>query len=337
MPDFPRAAVAARPDAPDAAANAGAPATFVAFVAITRPLNCLLAATGAGIGAAWAAQWADVALAQGVLATAAVACVTAFGNVLNDLGDVAVDRVAHPKRPLVSGALGSSAVRWFAGGLLAAGLGCAAALGWTSTVAALAVILLLLGYEAWWKAKPLAGNTIVALLTACVFPFGALAGGLGALQWRVAHTPSGPNPVWILTAMAALASLAREVAKDVEDREADKGYRRTIALWRPQAIRPWVVVPSSVAAALGMALLPALLDMAGQGGALATPRGGIIWLRTGLWGLVSGVLLLAGVAAIVAGALTRLAQAGRLQRLLKTGMACALAACALAGAIALPR
>src|SRR5579863_4022601 len=56
------------------------------------------------------------------LAAASSAMVTAGGNVLNDVLDVEGDRVNHPYRPLVTGAISLRAARPLAAGLLVASL-----------------------------------------------------------------------------------------------------------------------------------------------------------------------------------------------------------------------
>ena len=73
-----------------------------ARVAIVRPANLVMACCAVTLGA-WLAG-ADVAR-DVLLLLVAVAAATAFGNVVNDIRDIESDRVSHPDRPLVLGAL----------------------------------------------------------------------------------------------------------------------------------------------------------------------------------------------------------------------------------------
>src|SRR5581483_6058284 len=140
----------------------------------------------------------------------------AAGNLRNDLVDVEVDRVAHPDRPLVEGYVPRLAAQVASIALYAVALGAAALVSWSALALVVAAVPLMEGYERRWKARGLPGNLVIGLLTAAPF----LVGGVAARN---------PQPI-ILTvaALAALATLAREILKDVEDRDADAGHRRTL-------------------------------------------------------------------------------------------------------------
>jgi geranylgeranylglycerol-phosphate geranylgeranyltransferase len=150
--------------------------------------------------------WATV-----LLAGASAAMVTAGGNVLNDVGDREGDRVNHPDRPLVTGAVSLAGARrlWIA---LFVGAAIAAApivliAPWVAVILAAAIAALLL-YEFRWKALGLAGNLLVAFLTAMVFLYGGAAVGAPVLLVPFAL-------------MAFGATLSREVIKDMEDAAGD--------------------------------------------------------------------------------------------------------------------
>lgn len=150
-----------------------------------------------------------------VLAAASAGLVTAGGNVLNDLGDLEGDRVNHPERPLVTGEISTRSARRLTAGLFVAGAALAAPVAWAQPAVAvlLAVAVAgLVGYELRFKARGLVGNVTVGGLTAMVFLYGGAAVG-------------APLTVAPFAAMAFLATLSREVIKDMEDVRGD--VRRT--------------------------------------------------------------------------------------------------------------
>jgi geranylgeranylglycerol-phosphate geranylgeranyltransferase len=170
-----------------------------------------LAAHGAGF------PGSSVFWGTAVLAGVSTGCVTAGGNVLNDLGDQESDRINHPDRPLVTGAVSRVAARWLTVGLLVVSLLVVVPIlpvaPLVGVIWAGAVGCLLL-YEFRYKAEGLAGNVLIGLLTAGVFLYGGAAVG---------------NVVVLapFALMAFFATLSREVIKDMEDAEGDVG-RRTL-------------------------------------------------------------------------------------------------------------
>lgn len=190
----------------------------LAMVLVAVALGALLA------NPAWNAELGrDVSLAF-----VAALSITAFGNILNDVRDVAVDRAAHPTRPLVTGAVSVRAATRLAYALLAVGL-VASAFAWPQPLLAIAAAnaAVLIAYEWRLKAWPLVGNIAVAYLVASTFLFGALA--VGAV----------PPLAWLLAGLAFFSNLGRELAKDIEDADADAATRRTAATaWgKPAAAR----------------------------------------------------------------------------------------------------
>lgn len=166
-----------------------------------------LVARGTGISVPGSIGWALV------LAGLSTAFVTAGGNVLNDLLDLEGDRTNHPDRPLVSGEISvrtarALAVVLFLFGILAA-VPVALQQPLVGVILAVAVAALL-GYELRFKQAGLVGNIVVAFLTGMVFLYGGAAAGDAILLAPFA-------------AMAFLATLSREVIKDMEDLAGDVG------------------------------------------------------------------------------------------------------------------
>lgn len=145
------------------------------------------------------------------LAAASTALVTAGGNVLNDLEDIEGDRVNHPERPLVTGAISVPTARIIAIGLFVAGIEAALPVILAEPLVGIILAIALaamLSYEFRLKAAGLGGNLLVAALTGLVFLYGGAVGGNALVLAPFA-------------AMAFLATLSREVIKDMEDVEGD--------------------------------------------------------------------------------------------------------------------
>jgi geranylgeranylglycerol-phosphate geranylgeranyltransferase len=174
-----------------------------------------LVARGSGVFAP-AGFWVAV-----LLAALSAALVTAGGNVLNDVLDREGDRRNHPDRPLVTGEVSVRTARSLATGLFVVGALAAAPVAVAEPLVAviLAVaVAALLGYEFRLKARGFVGNLVVGLLTGMVFLYGAAAAGAAILLVPFAL-------------MAFLATLSREVIKDMEDVSGDVG-RRTLPMTR---------------------------------------------------------------------------------------------------------
>jgi len=203
-----------------------------------------LAAAAVGIGAS-RTVWGLLALAA-----TSTALVTAAGNVLNDLGDVEGDRKNHPERPLVTGEVTIPGARRLTMALFLGGIVVAIPVSlvhpWVGVILAVAVAGLL-AYELRWKARGLVGNLTVAGLTAMVFLYGGAAAGR-------------PEVVFPFAAMAFLATLSREVIKDMEDVAGDIA-RSTVPKVHGMAAAS-VLARASVGAAIALSLTPFLWYLA---------------------------------------------------------------------------
>ena len=145
------------------------------------------------------------------LAGISTALVTAGGNVLNDLLDLEGDRINHPDRPLVTGQISVGTARGLTTALFVGGIVVAVPVAVVEPLLAVilaAAVVLLIAYEFRFKKVGFLGNLVVAFLTGMVFLYGAAAAG---------------NAVVLLpfAAMAFLATLSREVIKDMEDVAGD--------------------------------------------------------------------------------------------------------------------
>lgn len=201
----------------------------------------------------------DVALPAVPLAMASVVCGAGFANVVNDMLDRDADRLNHPGRPIVRGALGAAESRRLAVALLVlcALLGLMA--GWRMFLLATAGLILSLVYNFWAKNRLLVGNLIVALALALLFLTGYCVSGGGDLP--------------VVPALAALLFLlAREFLKALADAEGDRlAGRRSVALsWGRARVLQVCLGLSALAAALLLVPAAASTDAAWRAAYLLT-------------------------------------------------------------------
>ncbi len=186
------------------------------FVQIFRLGNAAIAVLGLLLAALIAAGTGLVDSWDKVLVAAAVVLAfVAGGNALNDYLDREVDKLGHPERPIPSGRMRArTALRLSAGAFLVSVL--LSLLLWDalSIAIVLSAVVIMLAYELYTKKRGLAGNLSIAWLTGALFLLG------GAVVGMIDRT-------LVLAAMAFLATLGREVIKDIEDMQADFN-RRTL-------------------------------------------------------------------------------------------------------------
>lgn len=265
------------------------------LVRLTRPANALVSAAGAYVGALLAyAPWTPALPV--VAAMVAAFAFAAAGNVRNDLGDITIDRVAHPERPLARGSVSERSARALAVALYLVAALAGLLVSWLGLALVLAALPIMEGYERWGKARGLPGNLLVALLTGAPFVLGGIAaGGLDAAVLCVA-------------ALAALATAGREILKDAEDIDADRGHRRTYPM-RVGARAAGFAAAGFLLAAIVLSPLP-------------------LWLESVLGGAYLPAIGAADLCFLAAAAAGPRAP-GRGQRLAKLGMVAALIALVL--------
>lgn len=269
------------------------------FLALLRPGNGVVASAAVLAGALAGAGPPAVegtTLVRVALGCAAAFCFIGAGNALNDFFDREIDKKAHPDRPIPSGRVTPRAALWVSAGLFATAL----AIGAFLSLDALAVVatsaLMMLAYEKGLKAAGLPGNGAIAYLSGITFLFGGV----------VVAAPLSALPLALL---GFLASLGREVAKDIEDMEADTD-RRTLPQ-RVGAPRAGLVSAASTLAAVALSPLP--------------------FLPLGQFGLeYLAVIAAADATFIYAASVVRASPRGS-QRLSKVGMALATLAFAVGG------
>jgi geranylgeranylglycerol-phosphate geranylgeranyltransferase len=197
------------------------PAIVHPALRLVRLGNVLVSFFGTLVGG-WAAEGHGTGIDPALLlplalAGVSTACVTAGGNVLNDILDRRSDAVNHPDRPLVRGDIRVGHAKGLGVALFV--IAVLAVLPeiperWPLGVILAVALAALLGYEFRFKAIGFAGNLLVAFLTGAVFLYGAAS--VGAVLVVVPFA-----------LMAFFATLSREVIKDMEDAEGDVD-RRTL-------------------------------------------------------------------------------------------------------------
>ena len=221
---------------------------------LIRGSNCLMAMVGVWIGA-------HLTLGAGehfrpYMAGLATFLVCAFGNIINDLIDIELDKINRPRRVLVRGAL----THGFAVGLAVSSCLLAVSLalmaGWEVVAMVLVAIGLLVAYNLRLKRIPLLGNFVVAVLGGLTF----ITGGLAVAPERLLELPGSLFPALI----AIPFHLVREIIKDIEDISGD---RQAGVLTLPQLIgvRPALAVAGGLFVGLiGLTVIPIWADWFGR-------------------------------------------------------------------------
>ncbi len=186
----------------------------VAYLEITRPVNCAITFLSVLVGA-WIGKtigFSGTLIGAGLIGAA----VCAFGNIVNDLKDIEIDRTNNPARPLPSGRIKPRHAVVMA--VLFSVISCAGALflGLAAFLVVVLALALLFLYSALLK-KTVAGNVTVASIAGLSFVFGGIVASNGgcivpALFSLFIHTP-------------------REIIKDVIDMNGDrKAGARTLPI-----------------------------------------------------------------------------------------------------------
>ncbi len=221
------------------------------FAQLFRIDNCVMGVAGLLIGAfiavgvSIASYWLELLIASGIVFT-----FIAAGNSLNDYMDREVDRRAHPERPIPSGRLSEMAALRISSVLFAVSLGLSLFLDFLSVLIVTSAIAVMVLYELRLKREGLSGNLSIASLTGALFLLGGAV--VDGIEMTVA-----------VAAMAFLATLGREIVKDIEDMGADFD-RRTLPK-RIGARRAGLVGSAAFVIAVGTSFQPFLMGFFGLG------------------------------------------------------------------------
>jgi len=187
------------------------------YLALTRPGNMILTAI-AVIAGSFIAVGPEIMDFQ---IEVAICCVCSMmlvggGNALNDYNDRETDKENHPERPIPSGSISADTASVYAQALIGSGLMILlfALDNKMPFVIALIGIILLIAYENGLKAAGILGNITVGLMSGAVFLFAGMA-------------VNNPGPTLWMFGLAVLATITREIIKDIQDLEGDRD-RRTL-------------------------------------------------------------------------------------------------------------
>lgn len=215
--------------------------TVRSLIELTRPANAVVAGVLTGIGAIVAGGFeAPVSMTFAVVATVLA---TGGGNAINDYFDREIDAINRPDRPIPRGDVSPRFALWFSVALFAVAVGLTLLLPWLAITIALINLVALLAYTEVFKGLPGVGNVVVAYLGGSTFLFGGAAVG-GDL-----------STVVVLFALAAAATVAREIVKDVEDLAGDREEGlRTLPIAIGERRATWIAVAFVAAAVLASPL-----------------------------------------------------------------------------------
>ena len=204
-----------------------------AYLHLMRMKNVILASITVPLGAQFAVgdSWLSEQLLEVTTQILAVIFFIGAGNTMNDIKDVAIDREAHPERPLASGTIEISSANKFVKILWLLSITCLSIGAYSLhqngnsiielvTIYVVAVALMLTydhGPEL--KNSGLMGNVSISIMVGAVILYGASS--VGNL-WTTL--------VWWTAGVVFFANLAREIIKDCQDIEADEGVRRTLPM-----------------------------------------------------------------------------------------------------------
>jgi len=236
-------------DVPESMASRRRPGVVVGLMSMMRLGNCVMGAAGVLLAAAICVGSEGVwdHLTEIILSMLVVAAFTGAGNSLNDYFDREVDRVAHPSRPIPRGLVSPSGAVAMSLTLFALSAVGGFVVGVPSFIIVVASAGVMLAYEVFLKSEGLMGNLAISWLTGAVFLFGGAS-------------VDGLHLAWILALLAFLATLGREVVKDVQDLKGDKGARTTLPM-RLGARNAGILASLSLIGAVALSPAPYLLSL----------------------------------------------------------------------------
>lgn len=225
----------------------GAVNPIAEYMKLLRLWNGAIAALGLllGVIVARGLDDLDLVLTELILGCAIVVLFVGAGNALNDFFDVETDRIAHPARPLPRGALPKKLAAYSAGIMFAVCIVLSFFLNLISFAIVVIAVLAMVAYELKLKDAGFAGNLMIALLVIGLFEFSGSTVGLA-------------EKTIVLAVLSGLATLGREIVKDIEDMEGDVA-RRTLPKVVGAKKAAYIAIAPTVAA-VALSPIPFLQD-----------------------------------------------------------------------------
>lgn len=214
------------------------------YLSLIRAVNCAVASAGVWVGAYLASPGLPVAPV--LLTSVAVFLVCAAGNMLNDVVDLAIDRINRPRRTLVRGAVSVPRAKLLVVAFNTLAIVVSLLVSWQVLIVVTLSAIALFVYNIRLKGVPLVGNFVVAILGGLTFVVGGMA-----VDPRLLSVLPGPA---VPAIFAVLFHLVREIIKDVEDVEGD---RRADVKTIPQFVGP----VAALTIAIGLFVVLVLLTL----------------------------------------------------------------------------
>ncbi|MBW6451884.1 MAG: UbiA family prenyltransferase [DPANN group archaeon] len=219
-----------------------------AYLEILRPVNGLLAGFGVIISM-------FIGL-NGIIyspllffAFIAIFFITSAGNVANDYFDCEVDRVNKKYRPIPSGRITLKNALIYMYALFAIGIIASAFINMYTLIFAIFSSLVLYEYNTIKRNSPY-GGIVIGILVASLFIFGGLAVG-------------NVISLVFMGFLAGLCNIAREITKDIEDIEGDRGRKQTLPLIYGAKATSYLA-SFLLFVCIGLSLHPLITSMFGQ-------------------------------------------------------------------------
>jgi len=179
-----------------------------AYFEIIRPFNTIFVALTILFGAFFHSH--NISVYSIIFAIFSAVFISAAGYVINDVYDLEIDKINKPNRVLPSNKMTTKSAFWYSiilfslgitSGFLTQKIGC--------IVLALINSFMMFYYAKSLKKKFLMGNLVVAYAAGSSFIFGAISN-------------SNLKNVFLISVVAFLYTLVREIVKDIEDVDGDK-------------------------------------------------------------------------------------------------------------------
>ncbi|MFC1786595.1 geranylgeranylglycerol-phosphate geranylgeranyltransferase [Halobacteriota archaeon] len=224
---------------------------MISYIELARPQNCLMAGIAIAIGGLIGAESTFIEHILPIALASIIGCmITAGGNAINDFYDAKIDAINRPDRPIPSGKISPNNALLFSLGLFFIGTTLSFFINPICLFIALLSSIALIYYSHTLKRTILWGNLCIGYLVGSTFLFGGAAvGGLVATS--------------VPFVLAMLATVGREIIKDIEDIKGDRG-EGTITL--PIAIgekRSAAIASMFILLTILLSPLPAMLNLFG--------------------------------------------------------------------------
>jgi geranylgeranylglycerol-phosphate geranylgeranyltransferase len=219
------------------------------YIEIIRPFTSFLSAFGVLTGALVAGSASPQLI---LTAAVAVFCISGAGIILNDVYDMKIDKINAPWRALPSKRMSKRNALVYSLLLFAAGILLAYSLNIYCFALAALNSILEFAYARNLKQVALVGNALDSWFVVSAFIFGALITG-------------GIIHVLILSILAFLANMGREIFGDIEDLKGDnKLGLKTLPILAGERVS-WFIASSFILMAVCLSALPYYLGLMGLG------------------------------------------------------------------------